>query len=161
VIEAETASEGGLPARTTYRMTEDGEVEFFQMFRQHLWRNVGSTDIAGFRAALSFMSVVSRDEILQAMEHRVPQLEGCIKELEFSREQLLAIPEKPEHVVELFHLEEAVLRGQIAWTQAFAQRVRDGAYAFAGEPNVGAPWHDQLAARGVVAAMGEHDAPLQ
>ncbi|HSK97131.1 MAG TPA: PadR family transcriptional regulator [Euzebyales bacterium] len=159
--ETQTDAEGGRPARTTYRMTEDGEVEFFQLFRQNLWRNVGSSDIAGFRAALSFMWVVTRDEILQAMEHRLHQLDGSIKELTFSREQLLAIPEKPDQVVELLHLEEAMLRGQIEWTRAFMQRVGDGAYAFAGEPDVGAPWHDQLAERGVVASVPEHDAPLR
>jgi DNA-binding PadR family transcriptional regulator len=161
VIEAGTASEGGRPARTTYRMTEDGEVEFFQLFRQHLWRNVDSNDIAGFRAALSFMSVATRDEISQAMEHRIHQLDGCIKEQAFSREQLRAIPEKPDHVVELYHLDEAIIRGQLEWTRAFAQRVRDGAYHFAGEPEVGAPWHDELAERGAVGTMDEHDAPLR
>jgi DNA-binding PadR family transcriptional regulator len=155
VVEAGTASEGGRPARTTYRMTEDGEVEFFNLFRQHLWRNVDTNDIA-----LSFMWVATRDEILQAMEHRAHQLEGCIAEQAFSREKLRSIPEKPDHVVELYHLEEAVMRAQLEWTREFAQRVRDGAYGFAGEPGVGAPWHDELAERGVVSAVDDHDAPL-
>jgi DNA-binding PadR family transcriptional regulator len=161
VVEAGTASEGGRPARTSYRMTEDGEVEFFELFRQHLWRNVDINDIAGFRAALSFMWVATRDEILQAMEHRSHKLEGYIAEQRFSTEQLLAIPEKPDHVVELYHLDEAIIRAQLEWTRAFVRRVRDGAYSFAGEPDVGAPWHDELVERGVVSVIDEHDAPLQ
>jgi len=161
VVEAETASEGGRPARTTYRMTEDGEVEFFELFRQNLWRNVDTTTLAGFQAALAFMWAATRDEVLQAMEHRVHQLEGSINALGFSGRQLLTIPQKPDHVVELFHLHEAMLRGQLDWTREFLQRVRDGAYAFAGEPGVGAPWHDELADRGVVRTLDENDAPLR
>jgi DNA-binding PadR family transcriptional regulator len=159
VVEAGTASEGGRPARTTYRMTEDGEVEFFMLFRKNLWRNIDINEIAGFRAALSFMWVANRDEVVEAMEHRIHQLEGAIKELTFGRRHLDATPEKPEHVGELLRFEEALLRGQIEWTRDFAQRVRAGAYSFAGEPGVGAPWHDQLAARGVVRVSEEHDAP--
>jgi DNA-binding PadR family transcriptional regulator len=155
VVEAGTESEGGRPARTTYRVTEDGEVEFFELFRQNLWRNVATWDIAGFRAALSFMWVATRDEVLQAMDHRMHQLEGGIKEQAFSREQLLAMPDKPNHVVELYHLDEAVMRGQLEWTRAFMQRVRDGAYAFAGEADVGAPWHDELVAHGVVSVTDQ------
>lgn len=158
VAEAETASEGARPARTTYRSTEDGEVEFFELFRKNLWRVADGSDIIGLRAALSFMWVVTREEILQAMEHRAHQVEGCLKSQRFSREQIAGIAEKPEHVVELYHLDEAMLRGQLAWIRDFAQRVGDGAYAFAGEPGVGGVWHDVLVERGVIADA--HDAPL-
>jgi DNA-binding PadR family transcriptional regulator len=151
--EVGTESEGGRPARTTYRVNEDGEVEFFDLFRRNLWQNVDSTDLSGFRAALSFIWVARRDEVLQAMEHRINLLDGCLKEQRFGREQMAGIAEKPDHVVELYHLEEALLRGQLEWTQAFAERLRAGTYAFADEPGAGGVWHEALVEQGIVAVV--------
>jgi DNA-binding PadR family transcriptional regulator len=150
LVEDDTTSEGGRPARTTYRVTDDGEAEFFGLFRQNLWRTVDTGAIAGFRAALSFMWMTSRDEILQAMDHRIHLLEGCISEQRFTRERLAEIPEKPDHVVELLLLEEGMIRGQLEWTRAFRERVAGGAYGFAGEAGAGGVWHEELVMHGVL-----------
>lgn len=160
LAEVGTETEGGRPARTTYRVTEDGEVKFFNLFRYHLWRNVDTTDTGGFLAALSFMWVASRYEVIAAMDNRANLLEGCIKECHFTGEQLAKIPEKPEHVIEHIRFQESTLRGQLEWTRAFAKRLDDGAYTLAGEPGIGGMWYDELAKRGVV-ALDEHGAPLE
>jgi len=155
--EVETEVEGNRPARTTFRVTGDGEAEFFGLFREHLWRDVDCNDLSGLRAALSFMWVVTREEVIQAMEHRIGLLEGQLREQRFAWTQLMQLDEKPEHIIEHHHLDAAIITGHLEWTRAFVQRLRDGRYAFVGEPDVGAPWHDELAERGVV---GGPDPPV-
>lgn len=154
--EVETGAEGNRPARTTYRLTGDGEPEFFELLRQYLWRDIDCYDLSGLRAALSFIWAVSREEMVRALEHRADQIEGQLEEQRFAWDQLMTLEDKPKHIVELHHLDAAIVRGHLAWTHSFAQRVRDGAYSFAGEPDAGAPWHDELAARGLV---GQPDQP--
>lgn len=152
--EVGTESEGNRPARTTYRLTSDGEAEFFELFRRNLWREVDCNDLSGLRAAVSFMWVVTRDEVIQAMDQRARVLEGQLSEQRFAWRQLMEIDDKPEHIIEHHHLDVAIMSGHLEWTRGFVERLREGRYAFAGEPDVGAPWHDELAARGLVGHAG-------
>jgi hypothetical protein len=41
--------------------------------------------------------------------------------------------EKPRHIAEFAYLQDEYVLGERAWTEACLQRIREGAYAFAGE----------------------------
>lgn len=121
------------PARTSYRLTDDGEGEFFQLLREALW-SVEANDPGRLMTAVSFMRSLSREEVLAALEHRVAEIEASHRSLEFSISGVLDHPGKPRHVAELFYLNDARLQGELRWTHALAERLREGGYSFAGEP---------------------------
>lgn len=123
----------GGPARTSYRLTDDGEAEFFQLLHEALW-TVDGNDPGRLLTAVSFMRALSRAEVLAALEHRAAQIEAAHRGLEFSIAAVLDHPGKPRHVAELFYLTDARLQGELGWARALAERLRQGQYSFAGEP---------------------------
>lgn len=126
------------PGRTSYKLTADGDTEYFSLLRQVLWTVDGyHPDRMG--VALSFMWSLQRDEVLAALEARIVQIEARQKAEPFSERQILEDPATPNHVVEMFRITAARDNGELDWTRAFHQRVLDGAYSFAGEPADWAP----------------------
>lgn len=124
---------GHKPGRTSYKLTADGETEYFSLLREALW------SVDGFRpdrmqAALSFLWSLRRDEVLAALESRVVQLEQLAKAEPFAERQIAEDPGVPNHVLEMFRISSARDRGELDWTKAFLQRVAAGDYSFAGEP---------------------------
>ncbi|ADB35308.1 transcriptional regulator, PadR-like family [Kribbella flavida DSM 17836] len=137
---------GHKPGRTSYKLTADGEKEYFALLRQALWT------VEGFRpdrmqAALSFLWSLRRDEVVAALESRITQLEQRAKAQPFNERQILQDPGTPNHVLEMLRISDARDRGELEWTRAFRDRVLAGDYGFAGEPpdwtpdpNVAAHW---------------------
>jgi hypothetical protein len=86
------------------------------------------------QAALAFMWSLRRDEVVDALEARVSQLEAWLKSGPYSERQIREDPGTPNHVVEMFRITTARDRGELEWTRQFHERVKAGDYAFAGEP---------------------------
>jgi DNA-binding PadR family transcriptional regulator len=123
---------GHKPGRTSYKLTTDGETEYFSLLRKALW------SVDGFRpdqmqAALSFLWSLRRDEVLAALESRMVQLEQLEKAEPFAERQIREDPGTPDHVVEMFRISGARDRGELEWTRSFHARVAGGDYSFAGE----------------------------
>lgn len=133
----DTEQEGSRPARTTYRVTADGEVEFFRLLRTGLWEVSRST--AMLLAALSFFPELRRNELIAALEHRAAQLEAGRAQLPFVVEELERMPETPDHVAEAFLLGRDLADGELRWTRAFADRLRAGEYDVASDSYTD-PW---------------------
>ncbi|MFI6828865.1 MULTISPECIES: PadR family transcriptional regulator [unclassified Kribbella] len=127
------------PGRTSYKLTSDGETEYFSLLRGMLW-TVDSFHPDKMQAALAFLWSLRRDEVLAALEARVAQVESWLKAEPFSERQILEDPATPNHVVEMFRISTARDKGELEWTREFHQRVADGAYAFAGEPTDWEPY---------------------
>lgn len=135
--EVGTEMHGGRPARTTYRLTADGETEFLVLLRQALW-NLTPHHPANLLAAWSFTSALTREEVIGAFEHRIQQIEATTKAHEFTLEDLKRDPAKPPHVVDHIRLTIARLHGEAQWTQELLGRIQRGEFWFVGEPNQ--PW---------------------
>lgn len=86
------------------------------------------------QATLSFLWSLRRDEVIAALEARISQLESREKSAPFAERQVVEDPGTPNHVVEMFRITMARDHGELVWTREFLERIRDGAYAFAGEP---------------------------
>jgi DNA-binding PadR family transcriptional regulator len=123
---------GGKPGRTTYRLTDEGDSEFLTLLRDALW-NVAPFEPGRLLAAISFGWALSREEVLAALAHRAAQLEAAHASVDFQVQSVLQHAGKPAHVAEFFHLTDAWQQGELAWVRAFAARVDEGAYTFAGE----------------------------
>lgn len=123
----------GKPARTTYVLTEDGETEFLALLREALWRVVPN-DPARLYTAISFLWALSRDEVIEALESRIAQLDSLHREIPYTLSTLMGHSEKPRHIAEFAYLGDSLVMGEREWTAACLERIREGAYAFAGEP---------------------------
>lgn len=132
IVENGTEAEGKRPERTTYRMTAEGEVEFMQLLRHALW-TVETFDLKPVMAITSFMYALSRREVLDALDHRVTQIDAKIVSNNYSVEDLRRSPSTPAYVREIFELSSARLSGEQQWARDLSERLRRGDYTFAGE----------------------------
>jgi DNA-binding PadR family transcriptional regulator len=123
---------GHKPGRTSYKLTADGETEYFSLLRHALW-TVDAFQPGQMQAALSFLWSLKRDEVIAALESRIVQLEQHQKAAPFNERQILQDPGTPDHVVEMLRITEARDRGELEWARAFRARVVAGEYSFAGE----------------------------
>jgi DNA-binding PadR family transcriptional regulator len=130
--EVGTEAHGGRPARTSYRLTADGETEFLGLLRHALW-NVDPYAADSLLAAWSFSWALAREEVIAAFEHRLGQIDAGAKASEFAIEGLRQDPGTPAHVAEHLRLTQARLEGEARWTQALLERIERGEYRFAAD----------------------------
>ncbi len=133
--DAGTETHGGRPARTSYRLTHDGETEFLQLLRPALW-DLEPYSPANLFAAWSFAWVLTREEVIAALEHRVEEITAHGRSIEFALDHLRrGTGDPPEHVAEHLLLSQARLDGEAGWARDLLARLREGAYWFDGEPD--------------------------
>jgi DNA-binding PadR family transcriptional regulator len=140
---------GNKPGRTSYKLTSDGETEYFTLLRKALW-SVDGFHPDQMQAALSFLWSLRRDEVIAALESRIVQLEQYAKVEPFTERQILEDPGTPDHVLEMFRISHARDLGELEWTKSFRDRVVDGDYSFAGEPPHWLPQPGQSSIWGVI-----------
>jgi DNA-binding PadR family transcriptional regulator len=136
VEEVETEAHGGRPARTTYRLTGDGQTEFLRLLRNALW-NV-SLESADLMAAWSFAWALKREEVIAALESRIDQVEASARATELAIEDIPGSHDTPNTVAEHYRLAQARLDGEAAWARQLLERLQAGEYWFEGEPDP--PW---------------------
>ncbi len=137
--ETGTEAHGGRPARTSYRLTTDGETEFLVLEREALW-NVDPFAPDRLLAAWSFAWAFKRDEVIAALEHRLAQIDASRQAAEFAIDDLRRHHEMAAHVAEHVRLNQARLNGEADWTRALLERIRHGEHWFDGEPDP--PWNN-------------------
>ncbi|MFC0628585.1 PadR family transcriptional regulator [Kribbella deserti] len=133
LAEIQTTESDDRPGRTSYKLTAEGESEYFILLREALW-NVAPFRPDRMQAALSFLWSLKRDEVIAGLESRTMQLEQLDKQQRFAERGVLEDAAIPDHVVEMLRISSARDLGELQWTREFLQRVRDGEYSFAGEP---------------------------
>jgi len=154
--EVPTPAPGARPARTAYRLTDEGEREFLTLLRVGL---LSVDDPTLFLTAINMAPALSRDEAVETVTARVGLLEAAIGYAESQVEQIVAAPDTPDSASEVARILAARLRGELAWAEDYLERVKGGAYSFVGEPPSWTPTQAQVdAAReagvgvGVIAA---------
>lgn len=137
IAESGTEAEGKRPARTTYRITPAGEVELQRMLRENLW-NVAAFDTQAIMTVASFMFVLSRQEVIAGLEHRLIKSDAIITQNGFDVQDTLRSETTPKYVREIFDLSTARLTAEKQWLLDLLERLRGGEYTFAGEKVEGA-----------------------
>jgi DNA-binding PadR family transcriptional regulator len=130
--EVETTADPGRPAKTSYRLTADGETEFMTLLREAWW-GLNEYEPDRLFAAISFMCYLPREEVIAGLEQRAAQIEAANHGLRFKEASLSENPVIPSHTVETIRLGAARLAGELEWARAVLARVRDGEYVFEGE----------------------------
>jgi DNA-binding PadR family transcriptional regulator len=155
--EVGTETRGGRPARTTYRLTGDGELEFILLLRNLLW-NVSIHEPADLMAAWSFAWALKREEVIAALEHRIEQISASATASQFAIEGIERAVETPDTVVEHFRITQARLDGEAVWARGLIERLQAGQYWFEDEPN--RPWSaPAVGGPEPQAATGAHPTP--
>jgi DNA-binding PadR family transcriptional regulator len=121
-------------ARTTYRLTPDGESELLRLVREAL-STIDASSPEKLLAGLSFMWALSREEVLAALEHRVARIDAATGATEVAAQSIFDDALKPDHVAEILRLADARMQGERGWALGMIERVRRGDHVFAGEEN--------------------------
>ncbi|WP_353987745.1 PadR family transcriptional regulator [Ruicaihuangia caeni] len=132
ISEAGVEIEGNRPERTTYELTPEGEVEFMRMLRRALW-TVETFDIKPIMATTSFMYALKRGEVIEALEHRIHEIDARIKSNAYEIDDVERSSSTPKYVREFFEYSTARLRGEQEWARQLRGRLEAGEYRFAGE----------------------------
>jgi DNA-binding PadR family transcriptional regulator len=127
VEQVATESGSGGPERTVYRITPDGETEFFHLVRVAL-TDPGAGPEA-LNAAFAFLHLLPRGELVSLLGHRVRALWGRLVEVEPPDGEPLK-NNGPPQVEALGRLYAALIRAEIDWSLDLGQRIRDGEYFF-------------------------------
>ena len=127
-----TDAEGGRPARTTYRISPAGEVELQRMLRDNLW-NVTAFDTQAVMTVASFMFILSRQEVIAGLEHRLVKADAIIASNGYNVQDTLVSDTTPRYVREIFDLSTARLIAEKEWATRLIERLRAGDYVFTGE----------------------------
>lgn len=133
VRESGTESDGKRPARTSYTITPAGEVELMRMLRDTLW-NVEPFDTQAVMVIASFMFILSRQEVIAGLEHRISKIDAIVLTNGFHIEDTARSETTPKYVREIFELSTARLRAEQEWARSLAERLKQGEYAFADDP---------------------------
>jgi hypothetical protein len=84
-------------------------------------------------AVTSFMYALSRQEVIEALKHRVTQIDAKIVSNNYNVDDVRRSPSTPSYVREIFELATGRLRGEQQWARELLERLRAGDYSFAGE----------------------------
>ncbi len=135
VEDSEPPAAGGRSRRNSkrYRLTDEGSSAFTDLLRRALWE-VDPYQGTPFLAALCFLVDLTRDEVLAAIEERITRLDSLQRQLSFDEKQtVLDTAKRPPHSVEFVRLATARLDGERTFTGTLLDRIRNGAYTFAGD----------------------------
>lgn len=140
--EAATESHRGRPARTTYRLTPEGENELLRLLRAHL---SGTDDPTAFLVAVNLSPALPRAEVIEAVEGHVAGLRRHLAAAERTVAEILASLETPDYACEVPRIIAARVAGELTWAVDYLDRVRAGGYAFGDEEPDWHPTDDQVA----------------
>jgi DNA-binding PadR family transcriptional regulator len=126
--EVATEQVGTRPARTTYRCTVKGDLQFQEMLRRYWWEYEQPTD--PFLAGFGFMPALPRGEAAAALRNRARLLRAAADTHRFALTSQFMQESKPLHVAWMFELLVARLEVEIAWCERIAARIEGGASLF-------------------------------
>ncbi|MFF0161905.1 PadR family transcriptional regulator [Streptomyces sp. NPDC005263] len=123
-------STAGGPPRTEYEITEAGTEEYLSLVRQYLTAYDQRPDM--LTAALGTMVDLGREEVLGLLEERVRSIEAWRKSVTeyYTPEEG---PGQLGHIGEIMNFWVHSADTGAEWTRGLIERIRGGAYTFAGE----------------------------
>ncbi|HEY8599996.1 MAG TPA: PadR family transcriptional regulator [Thermomicrobiales bacterium] len=124
VAVSDTAREGNRPARTTYIITESGEIEFQRLLREFWWEYKPLTD--PFMVAVSFMDQLPPGELVAALRHHVAAARLYAESLQAQITSPIQNDFKPRHVVEMPRLMLSRLDAEVRWTEDIIAKIERG-----------------------------------
>jgi len=131
----ELTDETGHKDVAVYVTTEAGQTELTAAIGQAV-SSPNAMDPAGFRAALSLLPFIGREEFLRLLGERAGSLATLRREIADKLQVLRQARYSPPHVVCSVELEDRLLAAEVAWLAEFIPRVAAGEFTFLGEPDL-------------------------
>jgi len=116
------------PARVMYRITDDGDREFFDLLEAAL----RSPDIEEFGAGIAFMQSLPRARVHELLSEQLAITHQIDVDLDEMKPQW-PDPTEPPHAQHLLDLWRGMFRSNASWTAGMLDRVRAGEFVFADE----------------------------
>jgi DNA-binding PadR family transcriptional regulator len=116
---------GARPARTTYRCTAKGELEFEELLHRCWWTYEAPTD--PFQAGFAFLPALPATEAVAALRNRARLLRPVVDTHRFAMASDWLRKNKPSFVAWMFELVIDRLEVEIAWCERIATRLEGGA----------------------------------
>lgn len=118
----ETLHEVGKPVRTVYELTEEGRKYLFEWLREVISTPI--QEFPQFPAALSFLALLTMEDVLQLFEKRAAALTKAVNQIDSELQMV------KDMVPRLFVLESelsrAVLSAELQWVQSVSEDIRGG-----------------------------------
>ncbi|MDG5801125.1 PadR family transcriptional regulator [Streptomyces ossamyceticus] len=123
-------STAGGPPRTEYEITEKGTAEYLSLVRESLLAHDQKPDVLS--AALGFMVDLDREEVLGLLQQRVRTIQQWRAAVtgHYTPEDG---PAQLGHIGEIMNFWVHSADAGAEWTEGLIERIRGGAYTFAGE----------------------------
>ena len=119
----ETEREGRLPERTIYELTEPGRIEIHDWMTELV--SVPVKEYPEFEAALSFLSALPPDEIVDLLNERAQRLEITLAQMAATRELV-----EKKQLPRLFWIENEFVRvlreAELNYVRRLADEIADG-----------------------------------
>jgi DNA-binding PadR family transcriptional regulator len=116
--------EGRRPERTVYAITESGREEITAWMREMLAQPVN--DYPQFAAALAFLAVLDKDEVVRLLRARTALLESQIARNEKVLEDLQTIQRIPRLFLVEAEYGVVVSRAEVEWVRSLIHDIEDG-----------------------------------
>ncbi|WP_166348925.1 PadR family transcriptional regulator [Phytoactinopolyspora limicola] len=125
----DTERRGTRPARTTYRVTDEGEKEYHSMLREVWWD--AKAPPHPLLPAVVQLPFTDRDDVLAALKARAHRLESDLTLIERDIERVEAGSgdprhHVPHHVAEMSRLHRGLAEAELTWTRSLMQRIESG-----------------------------------
>lgn len=121
---SDTDQAGKRPARTTYVVTDQGEIEFQRLLREYWWEHKPLID--PFMVALAFMDQLPRDELIAAIRHHASLARLASERLLDTTQTAVEGDYKPRHVMELLRLAAARVEAEVCWADEAIAKIERG-----------------------------------
>ena len=116
------------PSRVIYRITDDGEREYFELLETAL----RSPDIEEFGAGIAFMQTLPRERVHELLSEQLATTQQIDVSLHAMKPQW-PDPGEPPHAQHLLDLWRGVFRSTASWTKQLLRRLDAGEFQFAGD----------------------------
>jgi len=116
--------EGRRPERTVYAITENGREEITAWMREMLAQPVN--DYPQFAAALAFLAVLDKDEVVRLLRARTALLESQISRNEKQLQDLQQIQRIPRLFLVEAEYGVVVSRAEVEWVRSLIQDIENG-----------------------------------
>lgn len=127
VVDTQHAS--ARPARTTYRVTAEGEKEYHRLLRDMWWETMAP--VHPLLPAVSQLPFTERSDVLAALRARARRLEGEITLQYRDIDRIRAgtgdpTIDEPYHVADMQQLHASLLEAELTWTRTLTDRIESG-----------------------------------
>ncbi len=121
---SETDQVGKRPARTTYTLTAEGEIEFQRLLRTFWWEYKPVMD--PFVVAVSFMDQLPPEELIAALRHHTSAARLAHEMYAYQTNTSIENDYKPRHVPEILRLMAARIEADITWAEDVITKIERG-----------------------------------